>query len=151
MRIKLANLDSEAFHALIDTHAALMLSLSPPDSCHFLNIDDLRTPDITVWEIYNDAQLVGCGGLKDLSSVHGEIKSMHTLNAWRGRGFGRAMLEHILQTARSRSYQRLSLETGSMDGFRPARRLYELYGFIECGPFGNYENDPNSLFMTLVL
>ncbi|MEO1641874.1 MAG: GNAT family N-acetyltransferase, partial [Pseudomonadota bacterium] len=134
-----------------NTHAELMLSLSPPGSCHFLPIDGLKTPDVTVWEMRKGEALVGCGALKELNPTHGEIKSMHTLSSKRGAGLGRLMLEHILQTARDRSYTRLSLETGSMDGFLPARRLYEAYGFRACRPFGDYKSDPNSLFMTLAL
>lgn len=150
-KIELANLDAPDFIALIDAHAELMLSLSPPGSCHFLPIDGLKTPDVTVWEIRDADTLLGCGALKELDSSHGEIKSMHTRSSKRGAGLGQKMLEHILDIARSRGYARLSLETGTMDGFQPAVRLYEKYGFKVCGPFGDYTTDPNSLFMTLAL
>ena len=108
-------------------------------------------PDITFWTIREDAVLLGCGALKELDSEHGEIKSMRTPIALRRRGAGRAILEHILHEARNRRYRRLSLETGSMDAFAPARRLYESYGFTYCDPFADYEPDPNSMFMTLEL
>lgn len=146
-----ANLDDPAFIALIDTHAELMLSLSPPGSCHFLPIDGLKTSDVTVWQLRVDGDLVGSGALKEIDPAHGEIKSMHTRASVRGQGLGRAMLEHILGEARRRGYQRLSLETGSMAGFEPARALYTAYGFHECPPFGDYKYDPNSVFMTLAL
>ncbi|MEM1086633.1 MAG: GNAT family N-acetyltransferase [Pseudomonadota bacterium] len=151
MRLQIANLDAPDFQALISAHAELMLSLSPPGSCHFFPIDGLKTPDVTVWELRDRELLLACGALKELTASHGEIKSMHTLASKRGAGLGRTLLEHILQTAKARGYTRLSLETGSMDGFLPARRLYEAYGFCECGPFGDYKDDPNSLFMTLKL
>lgn len=149
--IQSANLDTPEFAALIETHAELMLSLSPPGSCHFLPMEGLRDPAVTVWEMRDDEALVGCGGLKELSATHGEIKSMHTLAAKRGAGLGRKMLEHVMDEANARGYQRLSLETGSMDGFKPSRSLYQSCGFEICPPFAEYVEDPNSIFMTRTL
>jgi len=146
-----ANLDTPEFAALIDTHTELMLSLSPPGSCHFLPMDSLRTPDVTVWEMRDTETLVGCGALQELSPRHGEIKSMHMRSQRRGSGLGRTMLDHILNEARTRGYTRLSLETGSMDGFKPSRTLYQSCGFEVCPPFGDYVEDPNSVFMSLAL
>jgi len=151
IKIQTANLDTPEFAALIDTHAELMLSLSPPGSCHFLPMDGLRTPDVTVWEMRDDETLVGCGALQELSARHGEVKSMHMLNQRRGSGLGRKMLDHILSEAQSRDYSRLSLETGSMAGFKPSRTLYQSIGFTICPPFGDYVEDPNSVFMSLTL
>ncbi len=136
---------------LIAIHAGTMLAASPPESCHFLPIDGLRQPSVSVWSLWEDAALLGCGALKDLGDGTGEIKSMHTREVLRGRGLGRRMLEHILAEARRRGYSALFLETGSMHAFRPARRLYEAYGFTCCGPFGDYTEDPNSVFMTRAL
>lgn len=149
--IQSANLDTPEFVALIETHAELMLSLSPPGSCHFLPMEGLRDPAVTVWEMRDGEALVGCGGLKELSATHGEIKSMHTLAAKRGAGLGRKMLEHVMDEANARGYQRLSLETGSMDGFKPSRSLYQSCGFEICPPFAEYVEDPNSVFMTRTL
>lgn len=151
IRIQSANLDTPDFTALIDTHAELMLSLSPPGSCHFLPMDGLRTPDVTVWEIRDGETLVGCGALQELSTMHGEVKSMHMLSQRRGAGLGRKMLDHILGEARARGYRRLSLETGSMAGFKPSRTMYQSCGFEICPPFGDYVEDPNSVYMTLVI
>lgn len=145
------DLSSPEMAALIATHAETMLAASPPESCHFLPIDGLRQPSVTVWSMWEDGALVGCGALKDLGNRQGEIKSMHTRAQRRGRGLGRLMLEHILGEARRRSYTGLWLETGSMAAFLPARRLYEAYGFTGCGPFGDYTDDPNSFFMYLPL
>ncbi|MDP1555052.1 MAG: GNAT family N-acetyltransferase [Hyphomonas sp.] len=136
---------------LIAIHAGTMLAASPPESCHFLPIDGLRQPSVSVWSLWEDGALLGCGALKDLGDSTGEIKSMHTREVLRGRGLGRRMLEHILAEARRRGYSALFLETGSMDAFLPARRLYEAYGFTYCGPFGDYAEDPHSVFMTLAL
>lgn len=149
--IKPANLDAPDFIALIETHAALMLSQSPAGSCHFLPIDGLKTPDVTVWALYLDDELIGCGALKQISTTHGELKSMHTLAAHRGKGLGRTMLEHVLETAKARRYTRISLETGSMDAFAPSRALYTAHGFTQCPPFEDYTDDPNSFFMTRML
>lgn len=149
--IERANLDTPEFAALIDTHAALMLSLSPPGSCHFLPMDGLKRPDVTVWEMRDGDMLAGCGALQQLSDTHGEVKSMHTLERYRGAGLGRKMLEHVIETGKKRGYTRLSLETGSMEGFKPSRTLYRSYGFEICSPFGNYVEDPNSVFMTRTL
>ena len=151
IRIQSANLDTPEFAALIDTHAELMLSLSPPGSCHFLPMEGLRTPDVTVWEMRDGDELIGCGALQELSETHGEVKSMHMLSRHRGAGLGRKMLDHILIEARSRGYTQLSLETGSMDGFKPSRTLYKSRGFEVCPPFGSYVEDPNSVFMSLAL
>ncbi len=146
--IQSADLEAPEFVALIQTHADLMLRLSPPGSCHFLPIDGLKRPDVTVWDMREGEALIGSGALQELSPIEGEIKSMHTLAAQRGRGLGRKMLEHILSESSKRGYKRLSLETGSMDGFAPARKLYEAYGFSFCEPFGDYKQDPNSVYMT---
>lgn len=148
IRIRTAQLDTPEFRALIDTHAALMLSLSPPESCHFLPMDGLRDPAVTVWEMRDEDSLIGCGALKHLSGSHGELKSMHTLASRRGLGLGRCMLDFIVAEANSRGYSRVSLETGSMDGFRPSRELYRSAGFQPCPPFGDYRQDPNSVFMS---
>ncbi|MDJ0922412.1 MAG: GNAT family N-acetyltransferase [Henriciella sp.] len=146
--ITAADLSAPDFIALINTHAELMLDLSPPGSCHFLPIDGLKTPDVTVWALREGSDLVGSGALKHLSDSHGEIKSMHTLARHRGKGLAQTMLDHIIAEALRRGYTRLSLETGSSSGFEAARRLYERNGFSLCGPFGDYSEDPHSVFMT---
>lgn len=103
------------------------------------------------WSAREGSLLLGCGAPKELDRQHGELKSMRTPNAPRRRGAGRAILTHILSAARARGYERLSLETGSMQAFRPAQSLYESFGFEYCGPFGSHVEDPNSVFMTLRL
>ena len=128
-----------------------MYALSPPESVHALDIERLRRPEITFWSAWEGSVLLGCGALKELDRQHGEVKSMRTPTALRRRGTGRAILVHMIGVARSRRYERLSLETGSMDAFMPARRLYESFGFTYCGPFDEYVEDPNSMFMTLRL
>lgn len=125
-----------------------MRAISPPESVHALDLDGLRRPEITFWTAWSGAALLGCGALKELSPDHGEVKSMRTARAHRRSGVARAMLAHIVAAARRRGYQRLSLETGSMAEFAPARSLYERFGFRYCEPFAGYVDDPNSVFMT---
>ncbi|MCR9075139.1 MAG: GNAT family N-acetyltransferase [bacterium] len=135
--------------ALLNQHLEEMRSISPPESKHALDIDALRTPDITFWSVRDDdGALMGCGALLRLDPTHAEIKSMRTDPAHRRMGVGAALLMHIIDHARSQQFTRLSLETGAQDHFAPARALYECFGFTPCGPFGNYREDPNSVFMT---
>jgi len=133
---------------LLAEHLREMHFHSPPESVHALDLDALRRSDITFWSVWSGDKLAGCGALKELDRHHGEIKSMRTSNEFRGKGAGKLILRHILDEAEKRGYTRLSLETGSMSHFDPARRLYESFGFEYCGPFDHYILDPNSVFMT---
>jgi putative acetyltransferase len=151
MKIEVDDLSRPAIHALLNEHLQNMYELSPPESVHALDLDKLRKPGITFWSAWEGPDLVGCGALKELDPAHGEVKSMRTPAALRRRGAGRAILAHIIEVARTRDYERLSLETGSMEAFRPAWTLYESFGFARCGPFADYVEDPNSVFMTLRL
>jgi putative acetyltransferase len=151
MRIELDDLSRPPIHALLNEHLQSMHALSPPDSVHALDLDELRGPDVTFWSAWDGDVLLGCAALKELDPAHGEIKSMRTPSALRRRGAGRRLLEYIITVARSRGYERLSLETGAMPAFAPAHHLYASCGFTWCGPFGNYVADPHSLFMTLDL
>jgi putative acetyltransferase len=151
MDIRLDDLTGPEIHALLAEHLRQMHALSPPESVHALDLGALRRPEISFWTVWSDQELLGCGALKALNATHGEIKSMRTANAHRRKGVARAMLTHIVAEARRRRYARLSLETGSIDAFLPARRLYESFGFGYCGPFADYAPDPNSVFMTRAL
>ena len=151
MTIELDDLSRPDIHALLTEHLRSMYALSPPEHVHALDVATLRRPEITFWSAWDGALLLGCGALKELDAKHGEIKSMRTPTALRRRGAGRALLAHIVAVARSRGYERLSLETGSVDAFTPAHRLYESAGFTYCGPFGEYTAGPDSVFMTMRL
>jgi putative acetyltransferase len=133
---------------LIREHLRNMHLHSPPESVHALGLEALRQPGITVWSAWEGAELLGCGALKALDPSHGEIKSMRTATPHLRKGVAAAMLAHIMDEARRRNFTRLSLETGSMAAFEPARALYARFGFEECGPFGDYVADPYSVFMT---
>ena len=151
MQIEIDDLSRPEVHALLREHLANMHELSPADKVFALDLSKLRVPEITFWTVWDGDLLLGCGALKALSTTHGEIKSMRTPAAHRGRGAGRAVLERIIETARQRGYQRLSLETGSGPVFDAAHGLYLRYGFDYCPPFGDYREDPFSRFMTLAL
>jgi putative acetyltransferase len=151
VKIETDDLSRPAIRALLNEHLRNMYELSPPESVHALDLEKLRKPGITFWSAWEGPVLVGCGALKEIDPRHGEVKSMRTPATMRRKGAGRAILAHIIEVARSRSYSRLSLETGSMDAFKPAQKLYESFGFTCCGPFGEYREDPNSVFMTLEL
>ena len=148
MEIRQDNLAGSATQTLLQRHMNEMEASSPPGSCHYLDLDGLRAPEVSFWSIRDGENIVGCGALKQLDASHGEIKSMHVHSDARGKGIAEMMLKHILQVARQRAYGRLSLETGAMAAFIPARRLYEKYGFKECPAFADYKTNPHSIFMT---
>jgi putative acetyltransferase len=151
MQIRVDDLCGPEVRVLLEEHLADMAQLSPPESVHALNLDALRTPEIAFWTVWSGNELLGCGALKELNPEHGEIKSMRTSNAHRRKGVARAMLNHIIEEARRRTYARLSLETGSVQAFAPAQSLYASFGFAYCSPFADYIEDPNSVFMTRAL
>lgn len=150
-KILLDDLSGPEITQLLQEHLDDMHVHSPPESVHALDLGALRKPDITFWTVWSGEKLAGCGALKELDPTHGEIKSMRTPAEFRGKGLGKLMLRHIIDEARRRNYKRLSLETGSMAAFEPARQLYQSHGFQPCGPFADYILDPNSVFMTIDL
>ncbi|MEK5476163.1 GNAT family N-acetyltransferase [Paenibacillus sp. FSL R5-0407] len=148
MEIKIDDLSGDQVARLIDEHLQSMELHSPPESIHALNLEKLKKPDITFWSVWEQEELLGCGALKELDAHHGEIKSMRTSSQHLKKGVARKLMEFIIQEAKRRGYRRLSLETGPMEAFAPARKLYESVGFQYCGPFAEYVEDPYSLFMT---
>ncbi|WP_145146186.1 GNAT family N-acetyltransferase [Paenibacillus xylanexedens] len=148
MEIKVDDLSGLQVKALIAEHLQGMAADSPPESIHALNLDGLKKPEITFWCAWEGDELLGCGAIKELNSEHAELKSMRTASAHLRKGVARKILAHIMDVAVERGYKRVSLETGSMDSFIPARKLYEDFGFEYCEPFADYILDPNSAFMT---
>ncbi len=151
MEIRADDLSGEKIVALIQLHLNNMASISPPESCHALAVNSLRSPNIQVWSAWEGEDLMGCGALMRLDAHHGEIKSMRTAEKHLKKGVGAAILQHIIQVAQEQGLQRLSLETGSQVEFIAARKMYEKFGFVECPPFGDYVIDPLSVFMTKAL
>lgn len=148
MHIKIDDLTERQVVSLVNEHLHSMTLMSPPGSIHALGLEKLRGPGITFWSAWEGDELAGCGALKELDSQHGEIKSMRTAASHLRKGVAKQVLQHIIEEAEKRGYERLSLETGSMDSFKPARKLYESFGFQYCEPFADYVEDPNSVFMT---
>ncbi|TDL64115.1 GNAT family N-acetyltransferase [Paenibacillus amylolyticus] len=148
MEIKVDDLSGGQVKALIAEHLQGMAADSPPESIHALNLDGLKKPEITFWCAWEGDDLLGCGAIKELDPEHAELKSMRTASAHLRKGVAKTILAHIMEVATDRGYKRISLETGSMDSFIPARKLYEDFGFEYCEPFADYILDPNSTFMT---
>ena len=150
--IRVDDLSTPPVQGLLQQHLEFCRSQSPPGSVHALDLDALRARSgLVFWAAWLGDRVAGCVALQELDTTHGEIKSMHTVAALRGAGVGKALVEHLLAEAAGRSYRRLSLETGTMAGFEPARRLYRSFGFENCSPFGDYFEDPNSVCMTKAL
>lgn len=154
MIITRADVDDQAVRAFLQAHLDDILPTAPPCSQHALAIDQFRRPGIRLWVGHQDGDVVGTAALAPVDGANGrheELKSMRTDPERRGQGIAAMLLEHARQDALDRGVQRISLETGSMDFFAAARALYRRHGFTECAPFGDYEADPNSTFMTLLL
>jgi putative acetyltransferase len=149
--IRLDDLRDARIAAFLQEHIQDMRAVSPPESKHALDLDGLRRPEIRFWSAWQGAVLVGCAALQQLDAGHGELKSMRIAPQVRGQGLAHMMLRHVLAQARRAGMVRVSLETGAMDFFAPARALYAAHGFSCCAPFGSYRSDPNSVFMTLDL
>ena len=149
--VREGELGDVAVQALLRAHLAGVALHSPPESIHALDLEGLRAPGMSFWTLWDGDALLACGALKELNGEHGEVKSMRTAAAHLRKGAARVMLEHIVAEARRRGYRRLSLETGTATAFEPAHRLYAAAGFVPCGPFNGYVEDPYSCFMTLAL
>lgn len=151
MRIEIEDLTSPDVHDLLREHLAGMREHSPPGSVHALDLDGLRAKSVTFWTVRGNRELMGCGALKELDSKSGEIKSMRTTKAHLRKGVAAKLLNHMLDEARRRQYKCVNIETGSTDAFKPARLLYERFGFTPCGPFADYKENSFSVFMTIEL
>lgn len=151
MQIRLDDLTGGEVIELLCEHLADMYATSPPESVHALDVDALKASNIRFFSAWQDDVLAGCVAIKALNNDMAELKSMRTTKAYRGKGVGQALLQFIIEHAKTQGFSSLSLETGTQDYFAPARSLYRKFGFTECGPFGRYKLDPNSHFMTLKL
>lgn len=148
MQIKVDDLNGGEVIALLEEHLADMYATSPPESVHALDISALKDPAITFYSCWKNNSLLGCAALREIDENHAELKSMRTTTKARNLGVASALMQHLLKVATARQYRQMSLETGSMDFFKPARALYKKFGFNYCGPFGDYQLDDNSRFMT---
>ena len=140
---------SPAVQEFLSAHLAELAPTAPPESRHALDATRLFAPEVRLFVVTADEAVVGTAALVPLESAHEELKSMRTAPSWRGRGVAGALVRHVLDDARGRGIRRVSLETGTADFFAPARRLYARTGFRECAPFGHYDEDPHSVFLTV--
>lgn len=148
MKIVVDDLSGPQIVEFLDEHVQEMRSITPLESKHALDLDSLRSPEITFWSVMDGDTLVGCGAIKKLDAGHAELKSMRAAAARKRSGIASRLLDHIITEARRMGITRLSLETGADEFFLPARKLYEKFGFEYCEPFASYQPDPNSAFMT---
>ncbi|MEZ9445208.1 GNAT family N-acetyltransferase [Vibrio sp. 10N.222.54.F12] len=151
MEIKIDDLSGGEVIELLEEHLADMYATSPVESVHALDLEGLKSPEITFFSAWKYSQLLGCVAIKELDTQHAELKSMRTSQFARKSGVASKLLQHVLDTATARQYRRISLETGSEDYFKPARNLYQKFGFGYCEPFANYVLDPHSHFMSFEL
>jgi len=151
MKIKLDDLQSPQVQALLSVHLNNAAQLSPADSVFALDLSSLCQADITFWTAWQGNIVIGFGAIKELDKNHGEIKSMHTLAEFRGKGVASQILSHLIDESKTRNYQKISLETGTVAEYKAAHKLYQKFGFIKCQAFANYEESENSIFMTLQL
>jgi putative acetyltransferase len=148
MEIKIDDLSSGEVIKLLEEHLADMYAISPPESVHALDVKALKSPKITFFSAWESGELLGCLAIKELTPEHIELKSMRTSQSARKSGVATKLLSHALNTAIERGYRKASLETGTQDFFKPARNLYEKFGFTYCEPFADYKLDPHSHFLT---
>ena len=151
MRIEFDDISRPQVLSLLEEHLRNMYELSQPDQVFAFSASKLRTPDVILWTAWQDDALLGCAALKEISPTQGEVKSMRTPANLRRHGAGRVLLNHILRVSQDRGYRELFLETGRHPAFKPAQTLYRSVGFRECGPFIGYEENGNSVFMSLNL
>lgn len=151
LEIGIDNPSRDDVRLLLERHLAHAFAHSPPDHVHALDLEGLLDPSVTFVTARAAGSLLAVGALRELSSDHGELKSMHTAAEARRQGVARALVDHLLALARARGYRRLSLETGTAEAFAPARSLYLGVGFTPCEPFGDYTANPYSLCMTMQL
>jgi putative acetyltransferase len=145
------DLSGEAIRKLVALHLSGMHANSPACKVHALPVEKLRQPGVTFYSAWVDDALAGMGAIRELDARHGELKSMRAAPDWLGKGIGEAILLHLLDTARTRGYTRVSLETGQGPAFEPALGLYRKHGFVNCEAFADYVLDDFSQCLTLAI
>lgn len=151
MDIRIDDLSSEATRDLLRLHLQGMHASSPPGHVFALDLSGLQAPGVTVWSAWNDDEICGIGALKQFDASSGEVKSMRTHPRYLRQGVGAALLERIIEEARSRNLRRLSLETGSGPAFEPALALYRRRGFVNGEAFADYVRSEFNQFLHLSL
>ena len=143
------NFDNPEVDELLRKHFIELKSVSPAGSTHVLDIDGLKNPSIKFWSLWENEKLMGCGALKFLNESHGEFKSIRVADQYRGKGYGKKIISHLIAEAKELKIKKISIETGSGEFFKSARRLFKNFGFEKCEPFSHYKTDANSCYMSL--
>jgi putative acetyltransferase len=151
IRIERADFGEPQLATFLQAHLDDLEPTAPAESRHALDLTALGDPGVRLWVAKEGPEIAGTAALAPLEPGHEELKSMRTDPARRGRGIASQLLDHVLLDARRRGLRRISLETGSMSFFAPARSLYRGAGFVPCPPFASYTADPNSTYLTLLL
>ena len=145
------NFDHPEVHELLTKHFVELRAASPEGSAHVLDIPGLQDKSIKFWSLWNNDMLMGCGALKFLDKEHGEFKSIRIHDNFRRKGNGISVINHLINEAKKLNINKLSIETGAGDFFKPARTLFKQCGFEVCGPFAHYKEDINSVYFTKTL
>jgi putative acetyltransferase len=145
------DLSSRATQAILELHLAEMHANSPPGSVFALDLSGLQAPEVIVWSVWQDDEILGIGALKELDDGSGELKSMRTHPGHLRKGIAALLLEHIIFNAKTRGFKRLSLETGSGSAFEPALALYRKRGFVDGEAFSDYKRSAFNQFLYLQL
>ena len=146
-----SNFDHPEVHELLTKHFVELRAASPEGSAHVLDIPGLQDKSIKFWSLWNKDMLMGCGALKFLDKEHGEFKSIRIHDNFRRKGNGISVINHLINEAKKLNINKLSIETGAGDFFKPARKLFKQCGFEVCGPFAHYKEDINSVYFTKTL
>ena len=141
------NFDNPEVHRLLTKHFIELRAASPEGSAHVLDIPGLKVPSIKFWSLWQNEVLMGCGALKFLDQEHGEFKSIRIHDDFRNMGNGINVINHLIYEAKKLNIKKISIETGSGDFFKPARRLFKRCGFKVCDPFAYYKEDINSVYL----
>ncbi len=145
------NFDHPEVHELLTKHFVELRAASPEGSAHVLDIPGLQDKSIKFWSLWNNEMLMGCGALKFLDKEHGEFKSIRIHDNFRRKGNGISVISHLINEAKKLNINKLSIETGAGDFFKPARTLFKQCGFEVCGPFAHYKEDINSVYFSKTL
>ena len=145
------NFDNTEVHELLTKHFVELRAASPEGSAHVLDIPGLKDKSIKFWSLWQDEMLMGCGALKFLEKDHGEFKSIRIHDNFRRMGNGINVINHLINEAKKLNINKLSIETGAGEFFKPARKLFYKCGFEPCKPFAHYKKDINSVYLTKIL
>ena len=145
------NFNDPKVNELLKNHFIELRAASPEGSAHVLDIPGLKIPSIKFWSLWTNNRLMGCGALKFLETDHGEFKSIRVHDAFRKKGYGIKVINHLIYEAQKLNIKKISIETGAGDFFIPARKLFDKCGFEICEPFAHYRKDINSIYLTKII